>query len=151
MTIKTNGLQGLDPGVDAARESRTFCKFANAESSLNSAATVITTAGSFLNMEYGKRYIVACAYYALTTGSDTAQFEIVTTTAHGGSGTVTARTPKFHSGTTATITGSLSGPMPFSPPMAFTTDDGACVAMRVLTNDAGATVNCGFTGWEEEA
>ena len=40
--------------------------------------------------------------------------------------------------------------MLIDPPICFRSTDGACIAMRILTNDAGATVNAGFGGWYEE-
>ena len=104
MSIHTNSKPGMpQPGLDAAREGRTFCKFINGDASLNAAATVIPDAGAYLDMELGKRYIVKCFYYALTTASDTVLFEIVTTSEPTGGGTVTAQTPKFVAGTTATV------------------------------------------------
>ena len=151
MSIHTNSKPGMpQPGLDAAREGRTFCKFINGDAGLNAAATVIPDAGAYLDMELGKRYIVKCFYYALTTASDTVLFEIVTTSEPTGGGTVTAQTPKFVAGTTATADGSPVGPVALDPPLALTRSDGACIAMRVQTNDAGATVNVGFTGWEED-
>jgi len=151
MTIRTDSTQGLpQPGLDAAREGRSFHKFVNAKASLNAAATVLTDAGSFQDMAAGYRYVVTGFYYCLTTASDTVAFEIVTTAGAGGAGAVTARTPKYTAGTAATFDGSPVGPFMLDPPLCFSLDDDACIAMRVLTNDAGASVNCGFTGWYEE-
>ncbi len=155
MTIRTDGLQGLDPGLDAAREGRSFIRFANDQSSLNSATVIAvdpsgSDPGSYLNMEDGKRYIVRMFYYALNTPSDTIRFEMGVTADPSGSGTFTAKTPHFVAATTATSDGSPQGPIVSDPPLVFTLDDGACICMRILTNDAGATVDCGFTGWEED-
>jgi len=151
MTIRTDSTQGLpQPGLDAAREGRAFYKFANAQTALNAAATVITAAGSFQDTAAGYRYVVNAVYYGLSTASDTVAFEIVTTAGAGGAGVVTARTPKYVAATTATLDGSPVGPIELDPPLVFTLDDGGCIAMRAQTNDAGASVNCGFTGWYEE-
>ena len=150
MTIKTEGVQGLpQPGLDAAREGRSFCCWANAQAALNAAATVITAAESYVDMLPGRRYIIRCIYYQLSTASDTIRYELGVTSLPAGGGVFTAYTPYFNSATAATIEGSPTGPIPLDPPIVLTTADGACVAMRVLTNDAGATVNVGFTGWWE--
>jgi len=151
MTIRTDSKQGLpQPGLDAAREGRSFCHWANAQAGLNAAATVITAADSYINMVPGYRYIVKCVYYNLSTASDTVQYELGVTSLPNGGGAFTAYTPYFDAATAATIEGSPTGPIPLDPPICVTTDDGACIAMRVLTNDAGASVNVGFTGWREE-
>ena len=151
MTIRTDSIQGLpQPGLDAAREGRTFCSFANAQDTLNAAATVITVANSYVNMEPGYRYIVKCFYYNVTTASDTIQYELGVTSLPNGGGVFTPYTPYLTAGTAATVDGSPSGPIMLDPPICLRSADGACIAMRVLTNDAGATVNVGFAGWYEE-
>ncbi len=152
MTIRTDSKQGLpQPGLDAAREGRTFCHFINGDTGLNAAGgTVITDAGAFENMYPGYRYVVKCYYFALSTASDSIAFEIVSTSLPGGGGAVTARTPAFLGATTATADGTSNGPIPLDPPIVLRSTDGASIAMRVLTNDAGATVNVGFTGWRED-
>ena len=151
MTIRTDSKQGLpEPGLEAAREGRTFCHFINGDAALNAAATVITDANTFENMYAGYRYIVKCFYYALSTASDSIAFEIVVTSLPGGGGAVTALTPAFLGATTATADGTSNGPIPLDPPIVLTVADGQSIAMRVLTNDAGATVNVGFTGWRED-
>jgi hypothetical protein len=152
MTIRTDSKQGLpQPGLDAAREGRSFCHWANAQAALNAAATVVTAGESTLNMVPGYRYIVRCIYYQLTTASDTIRYELGVSSLPNGGGVFTAHTPHFQSATAATIEGSPTGPIPLDPPICLTVDSGACICMRVLTNDAGATVNVGFTGWREEA
>ena len=150
MTIKTEGVQGLPvPGLDAAREGRTFQCYINGDASLNAAATVITDAGAWQTITPGYRYIVDCFYFTLTTASDTMTFEIVTTAGPGATGAVTAQTMTFFGATAATIDGMNQGPTHLTTPLCFTEADGQTIAMRVLTNDAGATVNCGFAGWWE--
>lgn len=151
MTIVTNSKQGLpQPGLDAAREGRTFCCFVNEDTALNTAGgTVVTDAGATQNIEAGRRYIVASYYFALTSVADSVQFEIVTTSLPNGGGAVTAQTPRFFAGTGAANDTRDTGPIHLDPPLVFTRDDGQSIAMRVLTNDADADVTIGFTGWWE--
>jgi hypothetical protein len=101
-------------------------------------------------MVAGTRYIVTMIYYNLSTASDWVRFEVGVTDGLSGAGIFTAFTPYFNAATAATIEGSPPGPITIDPPLAFTTADGACICMRLLTNDAGASVNCGFNGWQEE-
>jgi hypothetical protein len=152
MTIKTDSVQGLpNPGLDAAREGRDFRAFINGRSSLNVVGgVVITNAGTTINMESGYRYVIACVYFGLTTSSDSVRFELVTTSLPNGGGAATGQTVRFIGATTATGDGLTNGPIYFTghPPV-FTQAHGQSIAMRVETNDQGATVNCGFTGWKE--
>ena len=157
MTIRTDSAQGLpQPGLDAAREGRSIGRWANAQDTLNAAATVIEVAptpgypGSYINMEPGIRYVITTIYFQLSTASDTIRYELGVSSLPSCGGTFTAFTPYFNAATAATIEGSPFGPIQIDPPLSFTVDDGACVCMRVLTNDAGATVNVGFNGWYEE-
>ena len=151
MTLRTDSTQGLpQPGLDAAREGRAMGRWANAQAALNAAATVITAADSYENMLPGYRYIVTTLYYNLSTASDTLRYELGVSSLPTGGGVFTAFTPYFNVATAATIEGSPVGPIMIDPPLCFTTDDGACICMRCLTNDAGATVNVGFNGWREE-
>lgn len=153
MSIYTNGKTGLpQPGLDAAREGRFFNRYINDLTGVNVAGgTVVTnTPNAYLNLQPGYRYIVVCAYYTLTTASDTVRFELVTTSLPNGLGEVTALTVEFFGATTATGDGIQNGPIHFSPAyIAVTTALGQTLAMRVETNDQGATVNCGFNGWWE--
>ena len=151
MTIRTDSKQGLpQPGLDAAREGRSIGRWANAQNALNAAATVITAADSYENMLPGYRYIVTTIYFQLSTASDTIRYELGVSSLPNGGGAFTPFTPYFNAATAATIEGSPFGPIMIDPPLCFRASDGACVCMRVLTNDAGATVNVGFNGWREE-
>lgn len=151
MTKRTDSLQDASsPGLDAAREGRAIGRWANAQATLNAAATVITAADSYINMLPGYRYVVTMLYYNLSTASDTLRYELGVSSLPTGGGVFTAYTPYFSVATAATIEGSPVGPIMVDPPLVFTTDDGACICMRCLTNDAGATVNVGFNGWYEE-
>ena len=157
MTIRTDSKQGLpQPGLDASREGRSVGRWANAQTGLNAAATVIAVApagaypGSYINMEAGYRYVITTIFFQLSTASDTIQYELGVSSLPAGGGAFTSYTPFFDAATAATIEGSPYGPIQVDPPLVFTTDNGACICMRVLTNDAGAAVNVGFNGWYEE-
>jgi len=151
MTIRTDSKQGLpQPGLDAAREGRAVMRWVNAQAAVNAAATVITAADSYENMEPNRRYIITMLYYNLSTASDTVRYELGVTSLPNGGGVFTAYTPYLTSGTSATADGSEVAPTLIDPPICLRSTDGACIAMRLLTNDAGATVNAGFGGWYEE-
>jgi hypothetical protein len=151
MTIRTDSTQGLpQPGLDAAREGRSVIRWVNAQAGVNAAATVITAAESYENMMPGYRYIVNMLYYNLSTASDTVRYELGVTSLPNGGGVFTPYTPYFTAGTAATIDGSPPLPVIIDPPLCLRSTDGACIAMRLLGNDAGATINAGFGGWYEE-
>ena len=151
MTIRTDSKQGLpQPGLDAAREGRSIMRWVNAQAAVNAAATVITAAESFENMMPGYRYIIKTLYYNLSTASDTVRYEVGVTSLPNGGGVFTPYTPYLTAGTAATVDGSPTMPEQIDPPICLRSTDGACIAMRLLTNDAGATVNAGFGGWYEE-
>jgi len=151
MTIRTDSKQGLpEPGLEAAREGRAVMRWVNAQAGVNAAATVITAADSYENMTAGYRYIITMLYYNLSTASDTVRYEVGVTSLPNGGGVFTAHMPYFNAATAATIEGTPPLPMMIDPPICLRSTDGACIAMRLYTNDAGATVNAGFGGWYEE-
>jgi hypothetical protein len=151
MTIRTDSTQGLpQPGLDAAREGRAVMRWVNAQAGVNAAATVITAAESYENMMPGYRYIIRMLYYNLSTASDTVRYELGVTSLPNGAGVFTPHTPYFNAATAATIEGTPPLPRVIDPPICLRSTDGACIAMRLLGNDAGATINAGFAGWYEE-
>jgi len=150
MTLHTNSKQGLpQPGLDAAREGRTFCRYVNEKSGLNS-ATVLSDSTFVTNMEQGKRYIVTCVYIHVGLVSDTVEVEYGVTTLPDGAGDFTAKTLKFELETGAANQNMEPAIIQLPVPFAFTLDDGQCITAKVLTNDAGAEVTVGYMGWEED-
>ena len=137
------------PELTAGREGRTFCAYINDDTGLNAAATVITDAGAWVEIGAGKRYFVTCFYLAVTSASDWATLELVTTDGPGATGAVNVKTIKFFQATGAASDGNQTGPIVLPMPLCLTDTDGQTIAMRVQTNDADADVNVGFNGWWE--
>ena len=107
MPMRTDSKQGLpQPGLDAAREDRAVMRWANAQTSLNTASgTVITAVGSYENMTPGYRYIIKMLFYNLSTASDTVRYELGVSSLPNGGGVFTPFTPYFNAATAATIEG----------------------------------------------
>jgi hypothetical protein len=137
------------PGLDAAREGRAFCRKVNAKTAIN-AATVLTDAGFLLALEHGKRYIVSGFYMHLGTVSDWVTAEIGLAQNADGSGTFTALSPMFRVDTGAAASGADPHQSPIDPPLCVTAADGGALTARVLGNDADAALTLALNGWSEE-
>ena len=149
MAMYTNGKTGLpQPGLDAAREGRGFCRKVNAKTAINTQA-VLTDAGFLLPLEHGKRYIVRGFYMHLGTVSDWVTAEIGVTQNADGSGTFTALGPLFRIDTGAALASADPHQTSIDPPLAVTQADGGALSARVQGNDAGASLTLALNGWEE--
>lgn len=150
MTIRTNSKQGLPrPGLDAAREGRSFFGYVNDKASLNSEA--VLTDSTFLRViEEGKRLVIASFFMHLSTVDDTAKVIFVTTDHADGTGNVTYHTVQYHEETGAEFTSTEASERMLDPPIAVTQADGHAFSAQVVTNDAGATLTLGYRGWTED-
>jgi len=148
----TNGVIGdPTPGLNAAREGRSFCRFVNSKAGINAAVTVLTDAGLIMPIVDGRRYIVRCFYINLDTASDTLSVDFVATQNDDGSGVVTAISPQFDLATGAAADGRQPALTYFDPPIAITRKDGYhALTFRAQTNDAGAATTLAFHGWWED-
>ena len=138
------------PELAAARDGRAFCQKLNDKTGINAAATVLTDAGLLKATTAGSRDVLTCMYAHLSTNSDTCAFEIVTTAAADGSGTVTVLTPLLRIETGAANDSPTPGVLGFDPPIVITPAMGGAWTIRAQTNDAGASVTFGVNGWREE-
>ena len=147
--MKTENLvKAPNPGLDAAREGRTFCGKVNAKVSIDS-ETVLTDSGFIQAIPTGKRLVMTCFYMYLSTASDWVTAEFVTTANADGSGVITVLTPKFRIDTGATVALSTPTLVHFDPPLVVSLDGGALTA-QVQGNDAAAALTLGMNGWEED-
>jgi hypothetical protein len=150
MAVYTNSKSGMpQPGLDASREGRAFCRKVNAKTNIDT-ATVLTDAGFLLALEHGKRYIVRGFYMHLGTVSDWATAEIGMAQNADGSGTFTALSPLFRIDTGAAASGADPHQTTIEPPLCVTQADGGALTARVQGNDAAASLTLALNGWEEE-
>jgi hypothetical protein len=150
MATYTNSKTGLpQPGLDAAREGRAFCRKVNAKTGIDTAAA-LTDAGFLLPLEHGKRYVVRGFYMHLSTVSDWVTAEIGVTQNADGSGTFTALGPLFRIDTGAALASADPHQTSIDPPLVVTVADGGALSARVQGNDAGAALTFALNGWEEE-
>jgi len=150
MTIRTDSKQGLPkPGLDAAREGRSFFGYVNEKTSLNTEA-VLTDSTFLREIPQGKRLVIKSFYMHLSTADDTAKVTWVTTDNADGSGDDTAQSVQYHEETGAEFTGTEPQEVDLEVPIVVTRDDGHAFSASVVTNDAGATLTLGYRGWEED-
>ena len=146
----TNNKNGMpEPGLEAAREGRGFCRKVNAKTAIN-ALTVLTDAGFLLPIADGKRYIVKGFYMNLGTLSDWVTAEIGVTENADGSGTFTALSPMFRIDSGAAATGMDPHQATIDPPLAVTRAHGHALTARVQGNDAAAALTLALNGWYED-
>lgn len=147
----TNNKTGMpEPGLEAAREGRGFCRKVNAKTAINAAATVLTDAGFLLPIADGKRYIVRGFYMNLGTLSDWVTAEIGVTENADGSGVFTALSPMFRIDSGAAATGMDPHQATIDPPLAVTRAHGQALTARVQGNDAAAALTLALNGWYED-
>ena len=138
------------PELDAAREGRTFYKWVNDQAAINAAVTVLTDAGLLMAIADGYRYVITSFMIHLTTVSDTVAMDFVTTVGADGSGIATAVSPHFHLATGAALAEDTPYIAHLNPPIVLTHKDGChAFTARGQTNDAGAAVTVGYSGWYE--
>lgn len=137
------------PGLDAAREGRTFHGYVNAKTGIDSEA-VLTDSTFLQEIKEGKRLVMTCFYMYLSTVSDNVTVEWVTTENADGSGAITVHTVKFRIDTGAALAQMAPNIVQFDPPLVVSRDHGQALSAQVLGNDASAALTLGFHGWEEE-
>lgn len=137
------------PGLDAAREGRSFCMKVSAKTGIDS-EQVLTDSTFLKAIPNGYRLVVKCFYMYLSTLSDWATMEIVTTENEDGTGQINVLSPKFRIDTGAAAIGSLPSLVSFDPPMIVTrTQTSRALTAQVQGNDANAALTLGFNGWQE--
>jgi hypothetical protein len=146
----TNAKTGVpEPGLEASREGRGFCRKVNAKTAIN-ALTVLTDVDFLLPIELDKRYIVRGFYMNLGTLSDWVTAEIGVTQNADGSGTFTALSPMFRIDSGAAATGMDPHQATIDPPLAVTRTHGHALTARVQGNDAAAALTLALNGWWED-
>ena len=149
MAIYTNSKPGLpQPGLDAAREGRGFCRKVNGQIGIN-AETVLTAVGLLYPIPLGYRDIITCIYAHLNTAADWCQFTVGVTENEDGSGEYTALTPLFRI-ESPTVNNAINVTITaFNPPIAITRDRGHAWTIRAQTNAEDTSVTFGLNGWRE--
>lgn len=148
--MKTENLvKDPNPGLSAAREGRTFCGYVNAKTGI-AAETVLTDSTLIQEIPTGKRLVMTCFYMYVSTASDWATANFVTTTNADGTGPITVQTVTFRIDTGAAVALSTPSMVTFDPPLVVTSDDGGALTVQVQGNDAAAALTLGFHGWEED-
>ena len=149
MTQMTEGKAGFpQPGLDAAREGRTFCLRVYAKTGIDS-ETVLTDSTLLKVVPIDQRLVISCVYLNLTTASDWATCELVVTANEDGSGEVTVLSPKYYIATGAAgPTRAFDIPC-LGVPIVITRSDGHAITARVQGSDAAAALSIGLSGWTE--
>jgi len=148
--MKTENLiKDPNPSLNAARDGRSFCGWVNAKTALSSEA-VLTDSTFIQEIPIGKRLVLNCFYMYVSTASDWATMELVTTGNADGSGTITVKTGQFRLDTGAAVAMTSPNLTRLDPPLVVTSNDGGALTAQVLTNDADAALTLMLYGWEED-
>lgn len=149
MTVMTESKAGCpQPGLDAAREGRSFWLRVYAKTGIDS-ETVLTDSTLLKPVSIGKRLVITRFYMNLGTVSDWVTAELVATANDDGSGEVKVLSPKFRVGSGVAGSGTLPNAMSLDPPVIIRRSDGHAFTARVQGNDAAAALTLGLIGWEE--
>ena len=143
-----NLVKDPNPGLSAAREGRTFCGWVNAKTAINS-ETVLTDSTFIQEIPNGKRLVLTCFYMYVSTASDWARMELVTTGNADGSGVITVKSGQFRLDTGAAVAMTSPNLTHLDPPLIVTSNDGGALTAQVLTNDADAALTLMLHGWLE--
>ena len=150
MTIRTDSVQGLPkPGLDAAREGRSFFRYVNEKTGIDTTGT-LTDDTFYLNIEPGKRYVINQMYMHLGTDSDNVEVEFGVTSEAAGTGDFTAHTVMYQMETGTAASEVEPNLAKFDPPIVVTQDDGESFTAQVTGNDASAELTLEYRGWEED-
>ena len=148
--MKTENLvKDPNPGLSAAREGRAFCGYVNAKTGIDTEA-VLTDSTFIQVIPIGKRLVMTCFYMYVSTASDWATAEFVTTANADGTGAITVKTPEFRIDTGAAVALGTPTLVHLDPPLVVTGDDGQALTAQVQGNDAAAALTLGMHGWEED-
>jgi len=138
-----------NPGLAAAREGRSFCGYVNAKTGIAS-ETVLTDSTLLQEIANGKRLVMTCFYMYVSTASDWATMDFVTTANADGSGLITVHSGQFRIDTGAAVALSTPNLVKLDPPLIVDRSDGAALTVQVQGNDADAALTVMFHGWEED-
>ena len=97
----------------------------------------------------GKRLVLTCFYMYVSTASDWARMELVTTGNADGSGVITVKSGQFRLDTGAAVAMTSPNLTHLDPPLIVTSNDGGALTAQVLTNDADAALTLMLHGWLE--
>lgn len=143
-----NRFDSPNPGLDAAREGRSFCGYVNAKTGIDTEA-VLTDATFLKKLEAGKRFVMTQFYMYLSTASDWVTVQWVQTENEDGTGEVTVLSPKLRIDTGAALAQTSPTMVHVNPPVVVSNEDGRAFSARVQGNDAAAALTLSFHGWEE--
>jgi hypothetical protein len=150
MAQMTEGKAGLpQPGLDAAREGRSFHMYAD---DVTPGANEVTLTDETLvhNLKPGYRAIVKQIVFGVTTVSDDCEFRLVSCSEPDGGGTTTQLMVHRHVVTGNAITSKEMFEQDLTPPLSVPYgDDAKSISFLVDANDAGAEITVGFSGWDE--
>ena len=150
MTIKTDGLQGLQPGLDAAREGRSLIRWANSTTP-GSSEVVLTDTMLIYDIPIGKQVVITAIDYGLTSVSDSCVFTLVACSEPNGAGTVTDLNHDLYIASGSSIAGVYTYHEDFSPCICIKHKDGhRSISFQVTANDASATITVAWHGWIED-
>lgn len=150
MSQRTNSKAGFpQPGLDAAREGRSFCGYVNAKTGID-AGPVLTDSTFLQEIPFGKRLVMSCFYMYLSTASDNVTVEFVTTANSDGTGAVTVHSGQFRLDTGAALAQQSPSLITLPVPLIVSRTDGEALSARVTGNDAAAALTLMFHGWEED-
>jgi len=148
MTVMTESKAGYpQPGLDAAREGRSFCLRVYAKTGIDS-ETVLTDNAFLKVVPLGDRLVITRFYVNLTTVSDWVTCEFVAIANEDGSGTITILSPKYHIATGATAAFNMAW-VDVDPPIVVKRSDGHAFSAQVQGNDSAAALTLGVRGWTE--
>ena len=150
MTIKTDGLQGVDPGLDAAREGRALVRWAN-NVTPGASEVVLTDTTLIYDIPIGKQVIVTQICHGLTSFSDSCVFTLVACSEPNGAGAVTDLNHDMNIASGSAIAGTQVYHYRLRPPICVKHKDGhRSISFQVTANDASATITVGWHGWYED-
>jgi len=138
-----------NPGLSAAREGRVFYGYVDEKTGIDS-ESVLTDSTFIQVIENGKRLVMKSFSMHLSTDSDSATVEFVTTAGADGSGQITVQTPKYRLDSGAALAQISPHVIYLDPPLVVTREDGQALSAQVLGNDAAAALTLGIYGWEED-
>lgn len=150
MTQKTESKAGLpQPGLDAARERRSFHRYAD---DITPGASEVTLTDETLvhNLKPGNRAIIEQIIFGVSSVSDDCEFRLVSCSEPDGGGVTTQLMAHRHVVTGASVTGRQMFDQDLKPPVRVVYgEDAKSISFLVDANDAGATIVVGFSGWDE--
>ena len=150
MTIKTDGLQGIYAGLDAAREGRALIRWANSTTP-GASEIVLTDTTLIYDIPIGKQVIITDLCYGLTSVSDSCVFTLVACSEPNGGGIVTDLNHDLYIASGTAIAGVYTYQNELVPPLCVKHKDGhRSISFQVTANDASATITVGWHGWYED-